>query len=105
MKEEHGVLRAIAIVLLVTACVISTAAQQVKPASAVSEIGRYQIIESQFNSATFLLDTTNGRVWILSRFPNLLLEPSVWEPMERLDTKEQIDAFLKLHPPKATQSH
>ena len=55
------------ITIVLAATVTSVAAQD--------QIGRYLIIISTIGDQTFLLDTTNGSVWQLVRFPELKTEP------------------------------
>jgi len=61
------------ITIVLAATVTSVAAQD--------QIGRYQIIISTIGDQTFLLDTTNGSVWQLVRFPELKTEPMAWQSM------------------------
>jgi hypothetical protein len=48
--------------------------------------GRFQIIiRPDVRADTFLLDTETGKVWRLVQFSDLNGEPTVWEPIDRLD--------------------
>jgi hypothetical protein len=72
-----------------------TAAATAQPAQP-GQNGRYVILFSPHVRAdTFLLDTQTGRVWVQSQYSDLNQSPTAWSPMERLDTPQQLDAFVK----------
>ena len=72
-----------------------TPPQTVTPVAAQDQIGRYQIIISTIGDQTFLLDTTNGNVWQLVRFPELKTEPMAWQSMLTINSAADYDALAK----------
>jgi hypothetical protein len=63
--------------------------------------GRFQIVmHPQFRGDQYLLDTTTGQVWQLTKFTFLDGEPIAWSPMEKIDTDADRRAFYaKNRPP------
>ena len=58
--------------------------------------GRFQIVFSPFVRAdTYLLDTQTGRIWQQVKWSEG--ESSVWHPMTRLDTPEEIAMYYNAH--------
>jgi hypothetical protein len=77
-------------------------AQQPRPAIASKqEAGRFQI----FGEPAYLLDTTTGKVWRQLDLEDaegdesgLRGKPRVWVPMTRLDSAQDLVAFVIRHP-------
>lgn len=55
-------------------------AQDYRPAPTL----RFQIVTSAAD--TFLLDTTTGQVWLLTKYTDYNKDPLAWAPMYRLET-------------------
>ena len=94
-----GLTRASVIAGMITIILAAT----VTPVAAQDQIGRYQIIISTIGDQTFLLDTTNGSVWQLVRFPELKTEPMAWQSMLTINSAADYDALAKRYG-KATEA-
>lgn len=80
-----------------------SAAQPPTPApTPPSEVGRYVIVHSpHIESDTVLLDTETGLTWQLEQLTDLKGEPTVWMPMNRMDTPEDWNRVIAQYGEKA----
>jgi hypothetical protein len=61
--------------------------------------GRYQIVmHPTFRADQYLLDTSTGQIWQMTKFGGLQGEPEAWKYMTRLDTESEYVAFLLSKP-------
>lgn len=90
LERMGGAMKAIFAALLGTALLSTPVlAQQV-------QTGRYVILFSPLRgAATFLLDTATGKVWQDSTFTALNGKPEAWDYMQRLDTPQEEQAFMR----------
>lgn len=70
-----------------------------------SEVGRYVIVHSpHIERDTVLLDTETGQTWQLSQLTDINGEPTVWVPMNRMDTSDDWNKVIAQYGRKS-QSH
>jgi hypothetical protein len=82
---------------------VSAGAQQQQQSSKSGPVGRYQIIMHQGEMPrinTFLLDTMTGKVWVMAGAPD---GNTFWEPMDKVDNREEEAAYLRKHQKKNDQ--
>jgi hypothetical protein len=66
--------------------------------------GRFQIFfNPNVRADTFLLDTQTGKVWQLTKFTNLIGDPTVWNRMERIDDDKQEFQLTRSYGVKKTE--
>jgi hypothetical protein len=53
------------------------------------------VLRDGVRADTFLLDTHEGRVWILTEYTSLDSKPVAWRHMDRLDTLEESVEFYR----------
>ena len=59
------------------------------------QLGRYQILmHPTFRGDQYLLDTTTGQIWQLTKFSSLQGEPLAWMPMTKIDSDAEYRAFI-----------
>jgi hypothetical protein len=77
----------------------AAAAQEARPDPSSKQPGRYQIfMHPTFRSDQYLIDTTTGQIWQLTKFSSLKGEPEAWKYMTRLDNESDYVAFLMSRP-------
>ena len=89
------------VILLVLFSSLSQAQQRGIPDSTC---GRFQIFfNPNVRADTFLVDTQTGKVWHLTTYTDVIGNPIIWQYMERIDSKEQLDKWIHLQLPIGLQ--
>lgn len=96
-------------ILFVIAILIATASAQDRPKQAAAirtdlspAAPRYQLfVNPNVRADTFMLDTQTGKVWRLTEFTDLLGDPDVWIPVDRVDDTQELGVWLQIHVSKA----
>lgn len=84
--------------LLVGSCWAQEAPKKPVKTDVSAGAPRYQIvINPNVRADTFLLDTVTGRIWIRRSYVDLMTEPEVWEPEDRVDNDQELQAFFGRH--------
>ena len=87
---------AMAILLVAKNSMGQDAAPQAATRSGATAEGRFQIVmRDGVRADTFLLDTQEGRVWRLTQLTDIDGQPSVWLPMERIDSADDLQGLIK----------
>jgi hypothetical protein len=72
--------------------------EEEKPQKVSPEIGRFTIVVSPSTSSRpglFLIDTTTGQTWELTRFTDTWTQPELWAPMSKYDNTQDMLNFLR----------
>jgi hypothetical protein len=78
--------------------------QSVKSTAVSSEraCGRYQIFFGTHARADqYLVDTYTGRTWQKTQYSDLVGEPEVWMPLQRIDNDAELNEWIKKQTLKA----
>jgi hypothetical protein len=88
---------ALIVTLLVLPSSLSQAQQRGVPDSTC---GRFQIFfNPNVRADTFLVDTQTGKVWRMTNYTDVPGSPTIWQYMERIDSREQLDKWIHLQLP------
>jgi hypothetical protein len=72
---------------------VGTAGAQDNRAAPIFSQQRFQIVTNAHD--TFLLDTTTGQVWLLTKYSDFKGDPLAWAPMYRLETPADTGYFVR----------
>lgn len=85
------------IIALVLTCSVLLFGQIKTGTSIPGDNGRFQIVAGP-NSAPLLIDTRTGKVWREIIYTNVPKQPTIWQPMDRVDNEQERLAWLAAHP-------
>ena len=83
----------------------SYSAAMAQPAYGPPVTPRYQIVFSPHARAdVFLLDIQAGSIWQLVKISDVVGEPPIWIPMQRINNAEEFAAWNAAQIPKSSQT-
>ena len=90
----------ISTMIIIIPALFSSLSQAQQRGVSDSTCGRFQIFfNPNVRADTFLVDTQTGKVWRMTTYTDIIGEPTIWQFMERIDTKEQLNKWIDLKLP------